>query len=58
MKKKTQEKTLNAPIDVSDGIPDRVAKPAAKRLVLILAIYALWLAVLVYFVVAGGGTEL
>jgi hypothetical protein len=58
MKKKTQESTLGTPIDVSEGIPDRAAKPAAKRLVWILAVYALWMSILIYFVVAGGGTGL
>lgn len=58
MKKKTQERLLTAPIDVSDGIPDRVAIPAAKRLAIVLTVYAFWIAVLIYFVIAGGGTRL
>ncbi|HNX27175.1 MAG TPA: hypothetical protein PKK48_07185 [Phycisphaerae bacterium] len=57
MKKKTQERMLTAPIDVSDGIPDRVKQPVAKRFILVLTVYVLWLVVLMYFVIAGGGTK-
>ena len=41
------------PVDVVDGIPDRSAKPAAWKYVLLAIIFAVWMAVLIYLAAAG-----
>lgn len=41
------------PVDVVDGIPDRSPRPATWKYILIGAIFAAWVGVLVYFLVAG-----
>lgn len=46
--KKAKQRPAPIPVDVHDGIPDRVADPSSKRLILVLAIFALWVAFLLY----------
>ena len=40
------------PVDVVEGIPDRSARPAVWQYVAIAAVFALWIAMLVYCAVA------
>ncbi len=42
-----------APVDVADGIPDRAARPSWRRLLWVIAIFAAWLAFLIYVKVSG-----
>ena len=51
-KKEKPEKSPPRPVDVSDGIPDRVESPSRRRLVMVLVIFAAWIAVLLYFLLA------
>jgi hypothetical protein len=51
-KKEKSEKSPPRPVDVSDGIPDRVETPSRRRLVLVLVIFAAWIAALLYFLLA------
>ena len=44
----------SAPVDMADGIPDCSSRRPAWKYALILLIFAIWLAVLVYIQVAGG----
>jgi hypothetical protein len=46
---------LTEPVDVVDGIPDRAARAAWWKYLLLAAIGLAWLAVLVYCWWAGGG---
>jgi len=41
------------PVDVVDGIPDREARPAVWKYLLIVAAFAGWLAFLIYCWLAG-----
>ena len=36
------------PVNVSDGIPDRVENPSRSRLVLVVFVFALWVSFLIY----------
>jgi hypothetical protein len=40
------------PVDVHDGIPDRVQTPSRKRLWLVLGLFIAWIGVLAYFLLA------
>jgi hypothetical protein len=42
------------PVDVVDGIPDRAIERPTWRFVLLGAIFALWVAFLIYVAAAGG----
>ncbi|MCD4825458.1 MAG: hypothetical protein K8S55_12745 [Phycisphaerae bacterium] len=42
------------PVDINDGIPDRVASPSRRRLVLVMLIFAAWIAFLAYVLFASG----
>ena len=42
------------PVDVVDGIPDRSPRPSAWKYLALLAVFLGWVAVLIYFQVAGG----
>ncbi len=44
---------LPEPIDVVDGIPDRSKNPAAWKYLLIVLIFAGWVAFLIYCGIAG-----
>lgn len=48
-----QPKKLPEPVDVHDGIPDRVAGPSRKRLLLVAGLFLAWLTFLVVFLLIG-----
>ena len=41
------------PVDVTDGIPDRSPRGRRWKLLLIVLVFALWIALLIYFQIAG-----
>ncbi|MDY6913405.1 MAG: hypothetical protein SVT52_02965 [Planctomycetota bacterium] len=50
----TPQGDVPEPTNVIDGIPDRSPRPAAWKYVLLGAIFAAWLAFLIYCQLAGG----
>jgi len=44
------------PVDVVDGIPDRSAKPAAWKLLVLVLVFLAWACLLVFCAIAGAPT--
>jgi len=48
-----EPRQIPEPVDVADGIPDRRANPPKWRYALLAAIFAAWVAFLIYCQLAG-----
>ena len=44
---------ISQPVNVADGIPDRKRNPSGWALPAVLIIFAGWMAILIYFLLAG-----
>lgn len=49
---KTSVEPPPQPVDIHDGIPDRVSNPSRRRLVIVVTIFVAWVVVLMYFLLA------
>jgi len=45
--------TPKPPVDIDQGIPDRAARRPAWKYIVLLAIFLIWIAILIYMAMAG-----